>query len=90
MQKKVSLELFYTLSCPNCKTMKRLLEEVLPNCYDAFEFKQTNASMPFGMVKTLKYGIFSVPTLLINDKIVFKSVPTKKELINKLNEYLSN
>jgi hypothetical protein len=28
-----------------------------------------------------------VPTLLINNEIVFKSVPSKQELINKLNTY---
>jgi hypothetical protein len=40
-----------------------------------------------GMIRTLKLGIHAVPALLINNRLVFRSVPTKEELINKLNSY---
>jgi len=86
-KKTITIEIFYTLTCPNCKILKRLLNDVLPAYGNKFETKQTLANMPLGMVRTMKLGIHSVPTLLINDEIVFKSVPTKEELIEKLNNY---
>ena len=84
---KIKIELFYTLTCPNCKILKRLLNEVLPTYGNKFELKQTLANMPAGMFRTMKLGIHAVPTLLINNEIVFRSVPAKQELINKLNNY---
>jgi uroporphyrinogen decarboxylase len=90
MDKPIKIELFYTLSCSNCKIMKRLLEEVLKEYENKFEIKYTLANMPVGMVRTMKLGIHSVPTLLINDEIAFRSVPTKLELINKLNKHIHN
>ena len=61
-----------------------MLTEVLPEFGDKFEFKTTLASAPSGMLRSMKLGIHSVPTLLINNKIVFRELPTKEELINKL------
>lgn len=78
------IELFYTLTCPNCKVLKRMIKEVLPEFGDKFEFKTTLASAPIGMIRSMKLGIHSVPTLLINDKIVFREVPSKQELLNQL------
>ncbi len=84
---KIKIEMFYTLTCPNCKTLKQILKDVLPEFVDKFELKTTLANGPIGMVRTMKLGIHAVPTLLINNEIVFRSVPTKQELINKLNTY---
>ena len=86
-QEPLIIELFYTLSCPNCKVLQRMLNEVLPEYADKFHLKRTMANAPIGMIKTLRLGIHAVPALLINDEIIFKQVPTKEELINKLNTY---
>jgi predicted DsbA family dithiol-disulfide isomerase len=83
----IVIEMFYTLTCPNCRIMKRLLEEVLPQFEDRFVLKKSMANSPIGMVRTMKLGIHAVPTLLIDKQIVFKSVPTKQELIDKLSSY---
>ncbi|MFZ4463995.1 MAG: thioredoxin family protein [Bacteroidales bacterium] len=83
----IVIEMFYTLTCPNCRIMKRLLDEVLPQFQDHFVLKKSMANSPIGMVRTMKLGIHAVPTLLIDKQIVFKSVPTKQELINKLSSY---
>jgi len=85
--KPITIEMFYTLTCPNCKILKRMLEEVLPQFNDKFQFKKALANSPLGMIRTMKLGINTVPTLLINNEIVFKVVPTKQELINKLKMY---
>ncbi len=76
--------MFYTLMCPNCRPLKRMLTEILPEFGDKFEFKTTLANAPIGMLRSMKLGIHSVPTLLINNEIVFRELPTRDELINKL------
>lgn len=85
--KPITIEMFYTLTCSNCKILKRMLEEVLPQFNEKFQFKKSLANSPLGMIRTMKLGINTVPTLLINNEIVFKVVPTKQELINKLKMY---
>jgi len=67
--------------------MKRMLDEVLPEFGDKFVLKRSLANAPIGMIRTLKLGIHTVPTLLIDNKITFKSVPSKGELIDKLRSY---
>ncbi|MEI7830484.1 MAG: thioredoxin family protein [Prolixibacteraceae bacterium] len=83
----IPIEMFYTLTCPNCRTMKRMLQEVLPEFGDKFKFETTLANLPIGMIRTIKLGIYAVPTLLIDHKIVFREVPSKQDLINKLKTY---
>jgi hypothetical protein len=85
--KPVTLEMFYTLTCPNCRPFKQLLNEVLPEYGNKFEFKTTLASGPLGMIRSLKSGIHTVPTLLIDGVIVFRELPARQDLINKLNMY---
>ena len=79
--------MFYTMTCPNCKIMKRMLDDVLPQFEKKFIMKKSMANSPMGMIRTMKLGVYAVPALLIDNKIVFRSVPTKEELISKLNSY---
>ena len=83
----VTIEMFYTLTCPNCKILQRMLDEILPTFGDKFILKKTMANAPLGMIRTIKLGIHSVPALLINNEIAFKQVPSKQELMNKLKIY---
>jgi len=86
-KKPLPLGMFYTLTRPNCMVLKRMLQEVLPGFGDQFKFETTMANLPVGMVRTMKLGIHTVPTLLIDNKIVFREVPSKQDLINKLKTY---
>ncbi len=86
-EKPILIEMFYTLTCPNCRTMKRMLQDVLPGFGEKFKMETTLANLPIGMIRTMKLGIYAVPTLLIDQKIVFREVPSKQDLINKLNTY---
>lgn len=86
-RKPILVEMFYTLTCPNCKVLKHMLNEILPQFGDKFEFKKSLANSPMGMIRTMKLGIHAVPVLLINQEIVFRKVPTRDELLNKLNSY---
>ena len=85
---KIKIEMFYTFTCPNCKIFEKMLNNILPQFGDKFEFKKTLANSPMGFIRTTKLGIHSVPTILIENKIVWREVPEKQELINKLNNYL--
>ena len=64
-----------------------MLEEELPQFKEKFEFKKTLANSPLGFIRTAKLGIHSVPTVLIDTKIIWREVPTKQELNNKLKSY---
>ena len=83
----ILIEMYYTFTCPNCRIMKRLLEEVIPQFGNRFELKTRLANSPMGMIRTMKLGVHAVPALVIDKKVIFRSVPTKEELINKLNSY---
>jgi predicted DsbA family dithiol-disulfide isomerase len=85
--KRILIEMYYTLTCPNCKILEKMLREVLPQYGDKFELKKVMANSPIGMIETMKRGIHAVPTLLIDKKIVFRSVPSKEQLIETLNKY---
>lgn len=86
-EESITIEMFYTLTCPNCRILKRLLQEVLPQFGDKFRLETTMANLPIGMIRTMKLGIYSVPTLLIANEIAFREVPSKQDLINKLKMY---
>jgi predicted DsbA family dithiol-disulfide isomerase len=83
----IPIEMFYTLTCPNCRALKRMLKDILPEFGDKFKFETTLANLPVGMIRTMKLGIYAVPTLMIDHKIVFREVPSKQDLINKLKSY---
>lgn len=84
---QVTIEMFYTITCPNCKILQRMLDETLPKFGNKFVLKKTMANAPLGMIKSMRLGIHSVPALLIDNEIAFIQVPTKQELMNKLNIY---
>jgi hypothetical protein len=88
-QESIKLEMFYTLTCPNCRLMKRMLDEVLPRYENKVVLKKSLASSPIGMIRTMKLGIHAVPALLLEGEVIFRSIPSKEELINKLDLYLS-
>lgn len=83
----ILIEMYYTWTCPNCKIMSRMLEEVLPKFGDKFVVHKHHANAPLNMIRTMKLGIHAVPTLLIDHKVVFRSVPEKADLIAKLCSY---
>ena len=83
----IVIEMFYTLTCPNCRILKRMLQEVLPAFGNKFKLETKLANLTIGMIRTIKLGIYAVPTLLRANEIVFREVPSKQDLINKLKLY---
>lgn len=90
MQQPVQLEMYYSMTCPNCKILDRMLNDVLPGYGDKIKLKKILISSPSGYIKSLKLGIHSVPTLVLDGKIIFRQVPEKSALIQKLNQTLQN
>lgn len=43
---KHTIELFYGLTCPHCRTLKKILKEILPAFDERFELKETLVSSP--------------------------------------------
>ncbi len=82
------MQMFYTFTCTNCKIFEKMLNSILLLYSNKFEFKKILANSPMGFIRTTKLGIHSVPIILIENKIVWREVPEKQELINKLNNYL--
>ena len=63
------------------------MNDILPQFSDKFVFKKSLANSPLGFIRTAKLGIHSVPTILIDGEIVWREVPAKQKLINKLKMY---
>ena len=79
------IELFYGITCPYCRTAKRLLNKILNEHPGKFSLKQTLISSPKGMIRRYKLGIHAVPAILIDGEIVFRGLPEEEELKNVLN-----
>jgi len=79
------VELFYGITCPYCRTAKKLLNKIINNNPGKFRLKQTLISSPKGLVRRYKLGIHAVPTILIDGIIAFRSLPREIELKEKLN-----
>ncbi len=84
MVEKEKIELFYGLVCPHCKTLKKMLKNFLTKENKNYVLKETLISSPIGMIKSFKKNIHSVPTLLLNDKVIFRYLPTEEEFIKKI------
>jgi glutaredoxin len=82
------LELYTTLACPHCKTMKRTIGEVMPDFNNQYIFTEISASSPLGYLKSLKNNIHSAPTLLVDGRVVARTSISKTELIHILKSEL--
>ncbi|MBK6963294.1 MAG: hypothetical protein IPH20_04960 [Bacteroidales bacterium] len=76
------LELYTTLACPHCKTMRRTIDEVMPDFIGQYKFSEISASSPLGYLKSLKNNIHSAPTLLIDGRVVARTSISKAELLH--------
>ncbi len=79
------IELFYGITCPYCRTAKKLLNKIIEENPGKFKLKQTLISSPKGMIRRYKLGIHAVPAILIDGEIVFRGLPEEEELKNVLN-----
>lgn len=75
----VKVQVLYTQGCPYCPAAKDLFRG-LQKKYK-FDYEEIDATTKEGQELVIKHGIMSVPTVLIDDKVVFVGVPSKEKAI---------
>ena len=70
------IEILTTPSCGNCEAVKRMLDEM------KFPYETIDVTEKTGYLE--KYPIFTVPGIVIDDKLEFVGIPKKQELMKKL------
>jgi len=80
----IKIELFYSPICPHCPEAKRALREVLEETDQEFHVDEVNVFSPEGLERARKYGIISVPAIVIGDGHKIVDVPGKETLLRKI------
>ena len=88
----LKIEVFTSPTCPNCPSAVSLVKEIGEE-YKEVEIKQIDTSTKKGNRKAQKYGIMSVPTIILtSDKWeeirAFRGTPKKIALENMVREGL--
>ncbi len=77
----MKIEILTTPACSNCSVAEKILDEL------GFSYKVIDVTQNPGYLQ--KYPIFTAPGIVINDKLEFAGLPSRKELEKKLNELKS-
>ena len=72
----MKVEILTTPACSNCNMVEKMFDE-LGVLYTTIDVTEKPEYLQ-------KYPIFTAPGIVIDDKLEFIGVPTKKELIKKL------
>ncbi|KRT61746.1 MAG: glutaredoxin [Thaumarchaeota archaeon CSP1-1] len=72
----MKVEILTTPACSNCNIVEKMFDE-LGVLYTTIDVTEKPEYLQ-------KYPIFTAPGIVIDDKLEFIGVPTKKELIKKL------
>lgn len=88
----LKIEVFTSPTCPNCPSAVSLVKEIGEE-YKGVSIKQIDTSTRKGSKKAQKYGIMSVPTIILTsdkwDEIrAFRGTPKKIALENMVREGL--
>ena len=75
----VKVQLVYTKQCVYCPTTKAIFKG-LKKQYK-FDYEEIDAMSPDGQKMVAKYSIMAVPSIIINDKLMFTGVPNKDKVI---------
>lgn len=81
----VRIKLFTATKCPKCPEAKKIVEEVANDL--SIEYEIVNIDEGDNLIDALQYQIASTPSIVIDELAEFIGVvPTKEELIQKLNK----
>ena len=72
----MKVEILITPACSNCNIVEKMFDE-LGVLYTTIDVTEKPEYLQ-------KYPIFTAPGIIIDDKLEFIGIPTKKELIKKL------
>jgi len=70
------IEILTTPSCGNCKAVEKMFDE-MNTSYQVIDVTKNPEYLK-------KYPIFTVPGVVIDDKLEFTGIPKKQELLEKL------
>ncbi|MBE0522278.1 MAG: thioredoxin family protein [Candidatus Methanoperedenaceae archaeon] len=76
-----TIELYYSDTCHDCHQLRLLLMQILPR---NVKFKEINTSYPEGQARALQLNIMSVPTIAIDNEVVFVGRVSKEEILNEI------
>ncbi len=68
--------------CPVCPSVRKFWEDLQKRCN--FDYKHIEVYTPEGLELLRKYGIRSVPTTLIDQKVEFIGVPDRAQALAKI------
>lgn len=82
VDRKITLEVFYSPSCPYCPLAINVVRDVASELKDDIKIhvQEINTWDPKGQARALQYGIYAVPSIVINGKLSIVGVPDKEKL----------
>jgi glutaredoxin len=84
----IKVELFSSPGCAKCASARAALKEVVESLgKDGVAWREVNVLNELDYAVAL--GVLTLPTLAINGKLVFSSLPSADQLRNELTKYLS-
>ena len=78
------IKLIASPTCPHCVTAKKVLEEFSEQ--KDVQIIELSVTTDEGMKEAIKFGVRSVPAIVVNDERVIVGVPSVKELARAVEE----
>ncbi|HYB92579.1 MAG TPA: MJ0307 family thioredoxin [archaeon] len=77
----VKIEVFCSPYCPHCPRAVEVVNTVAKRFGEKVTVEEINTFTPEGEEKADAYGIFAVPTIVINGKVKFTGAPSEQEFL---------
>jgi len=74
----MKIEILTAPACSNCSIVEKMLDEMGVQ-YQIIDVSENSDYLQ-------KYPIFTAPAILVDDKLEFTGVPSKKELVKRLSQ----
>lgn len=78
----MKVELFQTSGCKRCESMRESLKLVAEVAVPGVEWRDVDATAELDYA--VEIGVLSLPTLVVDGKVVFSSLPTSAQLTKEL------
>ena len=85
----VRIEIFYSPICPYCSEAKRILLEALEEVKGESLLEEVNVFSTEGLERAKRYGIISVPAIVIENKYKMIDVPRKENILRRIEQNLT-
>jgi thioredoxin 1 len=75
----VKVQLVYTKTCIYCPAAKSIFKDLKKS--HKFDYEEIDAMSPEGQKMVSKYSIMAVPSIIVDDKLMWTGVPQKDKVI---------